>query len=135
MLLVWPRVKAAIPSAVLKVYYGFSKAVVKWGKQHVPMFDEWRQEVERLLEQDGVVLEGMVPHDTLAEAYASAGFYLYPTTYPETGCVSVMKAMAMGAIPITSRYADSVVPELTDVHDLGPSTPVSYTHLTLPTKA
>ena len=60
LLLVWPRVKAAIPSAVLKVYYGFSKAVVKWGKQHVPMFDEWRQEVERLLEQDGVVLEGMV---------------------------------------------------------------------------
>ena len=33
--------------------------------------------------------------------------------------MSVMKAMAMGAIPITSRYAESVVPELTDVYDLG----------------
>ena len=35
----------------------------------------------------------------------------------------MMKAMAMGAIPITSRYADSVVPELTDVYDLGPASP------------
>ena len=42
------------------------------------MFDEWRHEVERLLEQDGVILEGMVPHDTLAEAYASAGFICTP---------------------------------------------------------
>ena len=82
LLLVWPRVKAAIPSAVLKVYYGFSKAVVKWGKQHVPMFDEWRKEVERLLEQDGVILEGMVPHDRLAEAYASAGFIRIPRPTP-----------------------------------------------------
>ena len=48
---------------------------------------------------------------------------LYPTTYPETGCVSVMKAMALGAIPITSRFAGSVVPELTVHFDLGPATP------------
>jgi hypothetical protein len=28
---------------------------------------------------------------------------LYPTSFPETGCVTLMKAMAMGALPITSR--------------------------------
>lgn len=123
LLLAWPLVKAALPSATLRVYYGFSAAVVKWGKQHVPLFDEWRAEVELLMKQDGVVLEGMVPHDALARAYAAAGFYLYPTTYPETGCVSVMKAMAMGAIPITSRHAESVVPELTNTYDLGPVVP------------
>ena len=34
-----------------------------------------------------------------------------------------MKAMALGAIPITSRFAGSVVPELTVHFDLGPATP------------
>ena len=62
----------------------------------------------------------MVNHTVLAGAYARAGFALYPTTYPETGCVSLMKAQAMGAIPVTSRYARSTLPELCGEHDLGP---------------
>jgi glycosyltransferase involved in cell wall biosynthesis len=37
------------------------------------------------------------------------------------GCITVMKAMASGCIPITSRYKDSVLFNLTDGFDLGPS--------------
>jgi glycosyltransferase involved in cell wall biosynthesis len=62
----------------------------------------------------------MVDHGTLARGYAAAGFLLYPTSYPETGCVTLMKAQAMGAIPVTSRYARSTLPELTGAFDLGP---------------
>ena len=47
-------------------YYGFSAAVVKWGRVHVPRFDEWREEVERLLQQPGVAYEGMVDHEAAA---------------------------------------------------------------------
>lgn len=39
---------------------------------------------------------------------------------PETGCVSLLKAMAMGSIPITSRFANSTLPELTSEWDMGP---------------
>lgn len=39
---------------------------------------------------------------------------------PETGCVSLIKAMAMGAIPITSRFPNSTLPELTSEWDMGP---------------
>lgn len=63
----------------------------------------------------------MVDHARLAEGYASAGFMLYPTIFPETGCVTLMKAMALGAIPITSRLRNSTLPELTGHYDLGPS--------------
>jgi len=63
---------------------------------------------------------GMVDHETLAEGFAAAGFILYPTTFPETGCITLMKAQAMGAIPITSRYRQSTLPELTGPYDLGP---------------
>ena len=69
----------------------------------------------------------MVDHATLAAAYASAGFILYPTTFPETGCVTLMKAMAHGCVPITSRYKHSTLPELTEPFDLGPR-PLSPDH-------
>ena len=119
----WPTVYARIPGASLHVYYGFSDAFVKWARGAVPRFDAWRETIEALLGQPGVVYHGMVSHEALARGYADAGFVLYPTTYPETGCVSIMKAMALGAIPVTSRYAGSVVPELTNRFDLGPETP------------
>ena len=57
---------------------------------------------------------------TLSVGLARAGFILYPTSYPETGCLTVMKAMAMGAIPITSQYTMSVLPDLTSGFDMGP---------------
>jgi len=117
----WPLIKQQLPQAILEVYYGFSPAFDKFGRQHLgPNFEEWRDGMLQLLQQDGVVYRGMVSHQVLAEAYARAGFILYPTTYPETGCVTIMKAMAMGAIPITSRFPGSTLPELTLQWDLGP---------------
>jgi glycosyltransferase involved in cell wall biosynthesis len=38
-----------------------------------------------------------------------------------TGCITIMKAMSCGAIPITSRFSYSVLPELTVGFDMGPS--------------
>jgi glycosyltransferase involved in cell wall biosynthesis len=132
VLRMWPFIRDAIitnytsavgstaPSPRLDVYYGFTPAFVKYGQRSIPDFEEWRHKMEQLLEQDGVHYHGMVDHVTLAKGYASAGFVLYPTTYPETGCVTLMKAMAMGAVPITSRFAESTLPELTESFDLGP---------------
>uniref|UniRef100_A0A7S3JQD7 O-GlcNAc transferase C-terminal domain-containing protein n=1 Tax=Aureoumbra lagunensis TaxID=44058 RepID=A0A7S3JQD7_9STRA len=123
VLIIWSHIHAAIPQAELHIYYGFSAAFRKWGQQHIENYLVWEAEVHRLLDQDGIFYYGMVDHATLAQAYANASFILYPTAYPETGCVTLMKAMAMGALPITSRYAYSVVPELTVHFDLGPSEP------------
>lgn len=67
---------------------------------------------------------------------SSAGFLVYPTRFPEVGCITVMKAMSAGCIPITSRYLNSVLRPVTTVdvnsgdgitqkYDLGPSIPYS----------
>lgn len=50
------------------------------------------------------------------------GYLLYPTTFAETGCITVLRAMACGAIPITSRLHPSVLDTLTEGWDLGPAT-------------
>ena len=116
----WPYIKAALPNAKLEVYYGFSKSFMKFGKNTIPQFDLWYAEMLKLLKHDGITYVGMADHHKLAQGYVNAGFYLYPTHYPETGCVALMKAQALGAIPITSRHYDSTLPELVGEFDLGP---------------
>lgn len=51
---------------------------------------------------------------------ARAGFILYPTHFPETGCLAVIKAMAMGCVPVTSLYSTSALPNLTKTFEKGP---------------
>eukprot|EP00945_MAST-04E_sp_MAST-4E-sp1_P004700 g4700.t1 len=116
----WAQIKRAIPSAILEVYYGFSDAFLKFGQTSIPNFPSWLQKMKELLKQDGIIYHGMADHHTLGKGYARSGFYLYPTSYPETGCVALMKAQALGAIPITSQHDDSTLPELTSEFDLGP---------------
>ena len=87
---------------------------------HPADFDRWLERMKRLLDQKGIYYVGMVGHVELAKAYAQTGFVLYPTSFPETGCVALMKAQALGSVPVTSRYRDSTLPELTGRFDLGP---------------
>ncbi len=111
----------------LYMYYGFSDSFKLYARKIMNNnYDAWMEHMEKLLLQEGVVYVGMVDHDALAKGFAEAGFILYPTTFPETGCITVMKAMAQGAIPITSRFLNSTLPELTEPWDLGPSDPVPH---------
>jgi hypothetical protein len=73
-----------------------------------------------LLKQDGIKYFGSVNHTILMDAYSRSGFILYPTSFSETGCITLMKAMSCGSIPITSRLLSSVLPELTNGYDHGP---------------
>ncbi|GMF35913.1 unnamed protein product [Phytophthora fragariaefolia] len=117
----WPRIRERIPTAELSVFYGFSPAFIKWGHSQMANFSEWMDEMNRLLTgTPGVRYVGLVDHAQLAKEYSYAGFYLYPTTFSETSCISLMKAMANGAIPITSRFPVSAIPETVDEYDLGP---------------
>ncbi|CEG38532.1 tpr repeat protein (modular protein) [Plasmopara halstedii] len=121
LLKAWPRIREHIPSAELSVFYGFTPAFLKWGNNQMTDFADWVNEMEQLLNNTpGVRYVGLVNHVQLAEEYANAGFYLYPTTFSETSCISLMKAMANGAIPLTSRYPLSALPETVNDFDLGP---------------
>ena len=123
LLKVWPLIHASIPDSQLKVFYGYPASVKhQYRKQMgVERFEKWyTYMMDVLLRQAGVVYVGAVDHQTLTREYASAGFILYPTRFSETGCITLMKAMSCGAIPITSRYAYSVLPNLTSTYDLGP---------------
>lgn len=122
----WPRIRAAVPDAHLTVYYGFTPAFNRWGESVFPDFRAWKHRMLTLLQTlPGVEYVGTVGHTDLAEGYATAGFYLYPTMFSETSAVSLMKAMANGAIPITSRFERSALNETCGEFDLGPTQSLS----------
>ncbi|KAJ1482117.1 hypothetical protein T484DRAFT_1805073 [Baffinella frigidus] len=73
-------------SAEFRVFYGFTP------------FD-------RLTAAQDPAFRGMVGHKELWRSFRRAGFALYPSAFPETSCITLMKAQAAGAVPVTSRSA------------------------------
>ena len=136
ILTVWPSIRQALSEtetgrgaqgATLSVYYGFPPKVAEQLRRSMgrEKYESFYSRVMPLLDQPGVGYKGAVGHEELARAYANSGFLLYPTQYPETGCITVQKAMASGAIPITSKYTTSVLPFLTAHWDMGPDLPLA----------
>jgi len=117
LLQMWPRVREELPSASLHVYYGFWPYAM-WAEQK-PLI-ELRAQIDPLLRAPGVVYHGMVSETELAQAYAQAGWYAYPSDKPETSGIALMKAQACGAVPITSGQLASALPETVGNWDLGP---------------
>jgi glycosyltransferase involved in cell wall biosynthesis len=124
----WHNIRNYRPSATLHIFYGFTpKATEAIRKQFgessedQKRFEVWMQYMQKLLQKDGVVYHGHVDHATLMNAYAHAGFLLYPTSFPETGCITMIRAMIAGAIPISSKFTNSVLATLGGEFDLGPS--------------
>ena len=113
-------------AARLDVYYGFTVAFLKWGRRNRGAeFERWLAHMHGLLKQDGVHYHGLVNHSALALGLSRAGFLLYPTSFPETSCISLMKAQAHGAIPVTSRFVRSALNETCGKYDLGPPAPTA----------
>ena len=113
----WPAIRRAVPTATLDVYNGFTEvyeAMARW----YPGLLAIKAAVIRLLDQKGVTFLGMVGQDRLADGFARAGVWVYPTESPETSCITAMKALAMGCLPVTSGYA--ALAETLGGRDLGP---------------
>lgn len=119
ILTAWPSIRRCVPNATLEVYYGFTE-LDRSEAAGDPSFKRWMDfMLSALSNTEGVIYHGMVGHRELAVALSRSGFYLYPTAYPETSCISLMKAQACGAVPITSRQA--IFPQ-----PLNPSTPPPF---------
>ena len=125
----WSYIKANIPEAVLRVFYGFTEAFQRSMRASLgeDQYRTWYGYMFQLLQQDGVEYYGTVNHKDLTDAYRHAGFFLYPTTFQETGCISVLRAMACGCIPITSKLRESVLFNLTHRFDMGPELSLTTT--------
>jgi predicted O-linked N-acetylglucosamine transferase (SPINDLY family)/glycosyltransferase involved in cell wall biosynthesis len=123
VLLLWNFLRSYYPEIKLFVYYGFTQTVIdRLTQQMTPeKFQPWYEHMQRLLNQTNVFYFGSVSHRELYQSMSQAGFLLYPSSFPETGCITMMKAMISGVIPITSHYHPSVLKDLGEEFDFGPA--------------
>lgn len=127
LLSLWPTIKARYPEATLEIFYGWvmiDRIIEQYrsvGQKH-GWLELLRARVENQLnvlgrEKGGIYWRGRVPPDELAEALYRSNFWLYPTSFCETFCISAIQAQAAGVIPITSSLAalkeNIAIPSLT----------------------
>lgn len=96
VLRVFPFIREMWPDAELHAYYGW---------EHVDI--RYRQETLRDARQDGVFIHDRIGQQELAEEFARAQFWLYPSLWPdgtdflETFCITAIEAQAYGCMPVT----------------------------------
>jgi glycosyltransferase involved in cell wall biosynthesis len=61
--------------------------------------------VARAKELPGVTERGRIGQDELNKEIFKSGIFAYPCIFPEVNCITAQKAMAGGAIPVTSDFA------------------------------
>lgn len=101
---IWPEVKKAVPKATLDVYYGWeSFDAINRDNPERMMWKATMQDKARKL--NGVTERDRIGQDDLNKEIFKSGIWAYPSFFSEVNCITGQKAMAGGAIPVTSDYA------------------------------
>lgn len=103
LLKMWPEIKAEVPEAELHVFYGWD--LFDKGYADNPAMQEWKEKINKLMEQDDITHLGRISHEGVRKEFESAGIWAYPTHFGEISCITAMKAQAFGAVPVVVSYA------------------------------
>lgn len=93
----WSMIKAELPDAELKIFYGweyFDHALV------IPQYREHKERLRRLLEQPGVEWCGRIGQEQIAKELCKADIMLYPPPHDfrETYGIAFLEAQAAGVL-------------------------------------
>ena len=100
---IFKEVKKQVPKAKMKWAYGWGVFDVVYGENVEVM--GWKKNIIKEMEEAGIENLGRISHEEVAELYKEANVFLYPSGFAEIDCISLTKAMASGAIPVTSDFA------------------------------
>lgn len=103
LLELWPEIRKQVPDARLIWAYGW-QSYDKGNGDNV-QGKLYKEEVQRLLQQEGVEDWGRIGHKEVAELHLRAGIWSHFTEFPEISCISAMKAQVAGSIPICTTFA------------------------------
>lgn len=112
----WERIRKEFPEAYLHVAYGIEQFIYVNRFAHGEV-GEMALDIERLIDQDGIIYHGRIGQDKLAALHAKCDALLYPCDPmgpTETGCITVIEACAAGNIPFITD-ADCLSSEFSDV--------------------
>ena len=100
---IWPRVKAHIPSARLKViggYYRFSES-----SEPDQQEKDWRvMSADPRNQELGIEYTGVISQKEIADILTSASYMIYPAIFPETFGISSLESLLYNTPIITCRF-------------------------------
>lgn len=99
---VMKMVRLEVPDAKMQWAYGWT--VTDSGMAGEPTYPEWKNSVLKGMEEAGIEDLGRLTHEQVADLYLKAAIYAYPTAFREIDCISITKALAAGAFPISTDY-------------------------------
>jgi len=100
---IWPRVKAQIPDAQLKIvggYYRFSES-----SEPDQQEKDWRvMAADPVNAERGIDFTGVIPQNEIANILSKANFMIYPCAFPETYGISTLESLMYNTPSITCRF-------------------------------
>lgn len=98
LLSVWSQIKAEVPEAKLRVFYGWQTLEKIMPKEQ---FDEFKTKIDFLLDQDGITHLGRISHAEVEKEMLGAAIWAYPCLeFNEVSCITAMRAQVCGAVPV-----------------------------------
>lgn len=99
LLYMFPFIQEKVPEAELYIYYGFNNIL------KIPDKKEWAENLlEKIEKIEGVFNVGRVDKKKLAKGFLESSVLLYPCSFEETFCVTVVEAMATKCAILSSNY-------------------------------
>jgi len=96
------EVKKRVPQAKCKWAYGWGIYDTVHQEDAIRM--QWKADTIKAMEDAGVENMGRVTQKEAAKLYLEANVLGYPTEFAEIDCITVKKAQACGALPITTDF-------------------------------
>jgi len=101
----WEKIKKEVPDAVLDIYYGWESFDA--AHRDNPERMAWKQKIVRQTnELSDVTDHGRISQERIVKEIATADILAYPCIFPEVYCITYAKALAGGAYPVASDYAE-----------------------------
>jgi glycosyltransferase involved in cell wall biosynthesis len=97
------EIKKQVPNAKAQWAYGWKVWDGFYSSDAQRM--EWKAKMQGRMRELGIVELGRISHDEIAKLYRKTNVFAYPSEFAEIDCISLSKAMAAGAIPVTTDFA------------------------------
>ena len=96
------KIKEQVPEAKCKWAYGFDVFDTVHADHSVLM--RWKEDTIEAMEDAGIENLGRLTQKECAKLYLEANILAYPTEFAEIDCITVKKAQACGAVPVTTDF-------------------------------
>lgn len=99
LLFMWPDIIKEYPDAKLHIAYGWDLFDALRGGN--PERLQWKQNVQKMMQQPGIIHWGRVGKDKLKSIREQCGIWAYPTYFPEINCITALECQKDGVVPVT----------------------------------